>query len=493
MYVNSSMIGINRPFSELPIKSQSSQRSNGNSEGFENLLRQKLSAVPQEVNEAKVDARKNTAAKDLQGRRMNKPEISTASPKEVSTDTDEAQQSERLTASDKTKVEGNQTAKEATVDKTEEVAAVTEELTTEPVDNENVEQMVNQLMPLLDLLSLLTDELQLPVNGGFKFDAASLESLQSMIEPLKDVLGQLTQAMAYMPQQDKNATLDQLNELTQQVEKMLGDLVQTPESETVDLKAFSELLSKMERSQDNLKQLVTKPQSVNPEMTVITDKSDESQPVNAIKPVNGDGKTEDKNAKGEEHFNGKDKMSLKVTEKSESKPNQVTQSVNGNEFQAKLESAAIAFNSKSEAVVPSKMSLQSLIMDQLTNVSKMQVRTTEAGTFMSMKLNPEVLGNVEIKLEIVKNVLQAEINVENMIVKGALESNLSDLKNALSDKGYQVEQINVSVGDKQSDNNGKQQEQRQQTAKWQLDELDDKEIRQIRLKDLTEATLSYLG
>lgn len=84
-----------------------------------------------------------------------------------------------------------------------------------------------------------------------------------------------------------------------------------------------------------------------------------------------------------------------------------------------------------------------------------------------MKLSPQHLGNVEVKLELVKGTVLAEFKVENQMVKGALEANLADLKSALSDKGYNVENLNIYV-DKDGRQNGRQEhQQREQNPKQQ--------------------------
>lgn len=143
----------------------------------------------------------------------------------------------------------------------------------------------------------------------------------------------------------------------------------------------------------------------------------------------------------------------------ENTTNPLTDSTDQVNFNAKLESSSVAFGKVELTNQATKNSVQQNIMDQLINSPKMQFKQTEQGTMMTMKLNPEVLGNVEIKMEIIKGVLQAEIKVENMIVKGAIESSLIDLKNALSEKGYQVESLNVSVGKESQNGNGQPHQQ----------------------------------
>ena len=166
---------------------------------------------------------------------------------------------------------------------------------------------------------------------------------------------------------------------------------------------------------------------------------------------------------------GKEKLDVKVqTVDHKASPTPVN-----TDFNAKLESASIAFSKVEVANQTSRVPLQQSIMDQLINSPRMQVKQTEQGTMMTMKLNPEVLGDVEIKMEIVKGVLQAEIKVESMIVKGAIEAGLSDLKNALSDKGYQVESLNVSVGkDGQFQQGQQQQQQNERQGRLIMDELE---------------------
>lgn len=85
------------------------------------------------------------------------------------------------------------------------------------------------------------------------------------------------------------------------------------------------------------------------------------------------------------------------------------------------------------------------IMTQFLDAIKGQMKLVDHGSSLIVKLQPEQLGNVELKLNIQKGVVLAEIKVENEIVKAAIESNLDDLKQSLSNKGYSVDQINVNV------------------------------------------------
>ena len=102
-------------------------------------------------------------------------------------------------------------------------------------------------------------------------------------------------------------------------------------------------------------------------------------------------------------------------------------------------------NSVTTATIQQTPQLKQEIFTQIMDAIKGQIKLTDHGTSLLVKLQPEQLGNVELKLNIHKGIVLAEIKVENEIVKAAIESNLDDLKQSLSNKGYSVDQINVNV------------------------------------------------
>lgn len=63
-----------------------------------------------------------------------------------------------------------------------------------------------------------------------------------------------------------------------------------------------------------------------------------------------------------------------------------------------------------------------------------------------IKLKPEELGKVELKLELYKDFIIAKFDVENQAVKEAIESNLKDLRSSLEQSGYNNMQFDVNVG-----------------------------------------------
>jgi flagellar hook-length control protein FliK len=88
------------------------------------------------------------------------------------------------------------------------------------------------------------------------------------------------------------------------------------------------------------------------------------------------------------------------------------------------------------------------IVEQVQNGIKMHFNTQLKE--MKIKLQPEELGEVEVKLRIENNIMKAEFIVENQQVKEALESKFDTLKNNLSAKGFQGSEIDVyvSTGDR---------------------------------------------
>jgi len=106
-----------------------------------------------------------------------------------------------------------------------------------------------------------------------------------------------------------------------------------------------------------------------------------------------------------------------------------------------------------------KQEIFSQVMDGL----KGNLTVNELGSHLSIKLQPEQLGGVELKLTMHKGVVLAEIKVENETVKAAIETNLDQLKQSLTQKGYQTSGISVSV-----DSGKKENEQASQNQQYQL-------------------------
>ncbi|MBN2796983.1 MAG: flagellar hook-length control protein FliK [Clostridia bacterium] len=132
------------------------------------------------------------------------------------------------------------------------------------------------------------------------------------------------------------------------------------------------------------------------------------------------------------------------------------------------------------------------IMNQVIQSTKMSVNLSDQGSEILIKLNPKNLGNVALKMSFDKGVLLAEIQVENQAVKGVIQSNIADLRNALKQEGYIVGNLDVSVnqGDKEN-----QEQQFTQHFKRQifLDPTDDVEETFQTVVSNSEQVIDYLA
>lgn len=89
------------------------------------------------------------------------------------------------------------------------------------------------------------------------------------------------------------------------------------------------------------------------------------------------------------------------------------------------------------------------IFNQILDGTKLSI--SEDVSEMFLKLKPDNLGNLSMKISIERGMMVARFDVESQMVKEAIESNLEDLRNALSDKGFEIKEFSVSVN-KDSDN-----------------------------------------
>ncbi|MCT4606722.1 MAG: flagellar hook-length control protein FliK [Marinisporobacter sp.] len=84
------------------------------------------------------------------------------------------------------------------------------------------------------------------------------------------------------------------------------------------------------------------------------------------------------------------------------------------------------------------------ILEQV--VEKAQVIMDEKGSEMTLRLKPNHLGNLSMKIAVERGIVVANIVAENQAVKEVLESNFNALRDALNEKGFGISELNVSVG-----------------------------------------------
>ncbi len=157
-----------------------------------------------------------------------------------------------------------------------------------------------------------------------------------------------------------------------------------------------------------------------------------------------------------------------------------------------------AFQDTLDAVrdgVQAKTQFQSRIMEQIVESVKTNFKTDDGKSEMIMKLKPESLGNVALKVSIDRGIVLAEFQVDSQAVKQALEANLQDLRSALQDKGFSTFDLNVSVRkdnqQQQGSNSGKGLRNRTARIEGSLERIEE---RLMSLESVQrESTFDYLG
>ena len=84
------------------------------------------------------------------------------------------------------------------------------------------------------------------------------------------------------------------------------------------------------------------------------------------------------------------------------------------------------------------------ILDQMNN--KMNFTAMKQGNKVTMQLEPEFLGKIQMEVGVEDGAVTAKILAESNGVKDLLNGNLMRLKSALEEKGIEIDQFDVSVG-----------------------------------------------
>ena len=135
-------------------------------------------------------------------------------------------------------------------------------------------------------------------------------------------------------------------------------------------------------------------------------------------------------------------------------------------------------SSVNELPFPLPRELSRAVIDQV--IKGLTVTMTETTQEMRVTLKPESLGEVVLKMKMEDGRLQAQIDVAQPAVKAAVESQLTDLRQALQDRGIDVQRIdvvasgqstNVADGQTQRGNNYKQKGGKRHDSFEGIDEI----------------------
>jgi flagellar hook-length control protein FliK len=122
-------------------------------------------------------------------------------------------------------------------------------------------------------------------------------------------------------------------------------------------------------------------------------------------------------------------------------------SVNDNSFNKSLETEQqIRTNIQQRVEVIKDVQLQSVN-------SKIEAAiVTRESQAITLKLNPQSLGKIDIALEVKENIVNANIEVENEVVRQSVQANIEQLRQALTQQGLNPQSLNVSLAN--SDDKG---------------------------------------
>jgi len=131
-------------------------------------------------------------------------------------------------------------------------------------------------------------------------------------------------------------------------------------------------------------------------------------------------------------------------------------------------------------------------------IESARINVSEDVSEMLIKMKPDNLGKLSMKIVVERGMLVARFEVESQIVKEAIESNLEDLRNALKDKGFEVQQFDVSVN-KDSDNTQKyfshfnKHKSKKMAINNEINVKDPYFSSSQGIEGLTTTTINYLG
>lgn len=159
---------------------------------------------------------------------------------------------------------------------------------------------------------------------------------------------------------------------------------------------------------------------------------------------------------------------------------EIEQTVNSNQVQAKVLSGT-----KLEVLEQVK-----------TQILRQNVGADDRSEIV-IRLKPEELGRVELKIELHNDEVTAKFQVASQMVKEAIESNLSDLKMALKDKGFDINNIAVDVREGGREGSASGQRGKNSAVNYYKVENQAEDVSQIYMKSLeaimSESTFEHLA
>lgn len=369
-----------------------------------------------------------------------------------------------------------------------------------PTDGIDVEDETEKIKTLLQLLNQLIEKIQsqpeedkeLTFEDGSK-ETSITEDVMADLVKLQEMVGDI-----FAGKKENIALVGALNQLKTELEKVEG--MDFSLKDALKIEGFKKLilestpaLKSIESEEQKFSMKGTE-EMVKPEIVDLP--KDPQKPVTKMQGT----ETMDKNVQTVE--TEKELSDVKVVEAEDSKAEEVSldkgKAPIATQFQQLINKQPVGVLQPAQNPMVSK----NPIVNQVFNLVKGPIQVNENGTMLKMKLQPEELGNVQLKLSLQKGVVLAELKVENELVKAAVESNLDQLKQNLSNRGFQVSQVSVAVDlnnkDQTASNFNQQQHQQNNGRKHYFDGVeeitDDKIFEALHLKEKGIGNrIDYLG
>lgn len=369
-----------------------------------------------------------------------------------------------------------------------------------PTDGIDVEDETEKIKTLLQLLNQLIEKIQsqpeedkeLTFEDGSKETSITEDVMVDLVK-LQEMVGDI-----FAGKKENIALVGALNQLKTELEKVEG--MDFSLKDALKIEGFKKLilestpaLKSIESEEQKFSMKGTE-EMVKPEIVDLP--KDPQKPVTKMQGT----ETMDKNVQTVE--TEKELSDVKVVEAEDSKAEEVSldkgKAPIATQFQQLINKQPVGVLQPAQNPMVSK----NPIVNQVFNLVKGPIQVNENGTMLKMKLQPEELGNVQLKLSLQKGVVLAELKVENELVKAAVESNLDQLKQNLSNRGFQVSQVSVAVDlnnkDQTASNFNQQQHQQNNGRKHYFDGVeeitDDKIFEALHLKEKGIGNrIDYLG
>lgn len=316
---------------------------------------------------------------------------------------------------------------------TEEVReSDTDENMDKPVDDV-VEQIKDIYEGIIDLINLLNQQDNL--NSSLPVD------YQEMNGDLKAILAQLQNM-------DESINIEQFKSIIQNLEHLLNDLSSKDEITNLQSnqgEAFTSILKELSNTLDESKKIIKglHNNSSNYNNSEATEVNYEEQ----IAAIREESSLMNSNEEGNKNLDSNEKSVIAEGKVAAKNDNGDSKIFFQQEFDGKTNLKS--FTEVHNQVRNTSSKLFNIDKNDLLNqiVSKVKVDVSSKSTQIQIKLKPETLGEMSVKLSMDDGIITAKAVVQDHQVKQLIESNMAQLKDSLEKQGISIAGFEVSVGD----------------------------------------------